>query len=47
MNDGLAEVLHYELESLGIHVRIVEPGMIKTNFGGSSFDFAVNEDLSS
>ncbi len=43
--EGLSEALHYELESLGIHVRIVEPGMIKTNFGGSSFDFAMDEDL--
>lgn len=38
--------MHYELEPLGIRVRIVEPGMIKTNFGGSSFDFAMDESLS-
>ncbi|WP_299851867.1 SDR family oxidoreductase [uncultured Roseovarius sp.] len=44
--EGLSEALHYELEPLGIHVRIVEPGMIKTNFGGSSFDFAIDERLS-
>lgn len=44
--EGLSEALHYELESLGIRVRIVEPGMIKTNFGGSSFDFAMDESLS-
>lgn len=43
--EGLSEALHYELEPLGIRVRIVEPGMIKTNFGGSSFDFAVDEGL--
>ncbi len=43
--EGLSESLHYELEPLGIHVRIVEPGMIKTNFGGSSFDFAMDESL--
>jgi NAD(P)-dependent dehydrogenase (short-subunit alcohol dehydrogenase family) len=43
--EGLSEALHYELEPLGIHVRIVEPGMIRTNFGGSSFDFAMDEDL--
>lgn len=43
--EGLSEALHFELEPLGIHVRIVEPGMIKTNFGGSSFDFAMDEDL--
>ena len=43
--EGLSEALHYELEPLGIHVRIIEPGMIKTNFGGSSFDFAMDENL--
>ena len=44
--EGLSEALHFELEPLGIRVRIVEPGMIKTNFGGSSFDFAMDEGLS-
>lgn len=43
--EGLSEALHYELEPLGIRVRIVQPGMIKTNFGGSSFDFAMDENL--
>jgi len=43
--EGLSESLHYELEPLGIRVRIVQPGMIKTNFGGSSFDFAMDETL--
>ncbi|MEM7070174.1 MAG: SDR family NAD(P)-dependent oxidoreductase [Pseudomonadota bacterium] len=32
--EGLSEALHYELEPLGIKVRIIEPGIIKTNFGG-------------
>jgi len=44
--EGLSEALHFELEPLGIRVRIVEPGMIRTNFGGSSFDFAMDESLS-
>ena len=43
--EGLSEALHYELEPLGIRVRIVEPGMIATNFGGSSFDFAMDDTL--
>lgn len=43
--EGLSEALHYELEPLGIRVRIVEPGMIKTDFGGRSFDFAMDESL--
>jgi short-subunit dehydrogenase len=43
--EGLPEALHYELEPLGIRVRIVEPGMIKTDFGGRSFDFAMDDNL--
>jgi NADP-dependent 3-hydroxy acid dehydrogenase YdfG len=43
--EGLSESLHYELEPLGIRVRIVEPGMIKTDFGGRSFEFAIDENL--
>ncbi|WP_370207241.1 SDR family oxidoreductase [Pararhodobacter marinus] len=43
--EGLSEALHYELEPLGIRVRIVEPGMIRTDFGGRSFDFAMGDDL--
>jgi len=43
---GLSEALHDELEPLGTRVRIVEPGMIKTDFGGRSFDFAMHETLS-
>jgi NAD(P)-dependent dehydrogenase (short-subunit alcohol dehydrogenase family) len=42
----LSEALHYEREPLGIRVRIVEPGMIRTNFGGRSFDFAMEDSLS-
>jgi NAD(P)-dependent dehydrogenase (short-subunit alcohol dehydrogenase family) len=41
--EGLSEALHYELEPFGIRVRIVEPGMIRTDFGGRSFDFAMDE----
>lgn len=44
--EGLSEALHYELEALGIRVRIIEPGMIKTDFGGRSFDFAMDDNLS-
>ena len=36
--EGLSEALHYELEPLGIRVRIVEPGMIGTDFGGRSYE---------
>ncbi|WP_029039899.1 SDR family oxidoreductase [Cucumibacter marinus] len=43
--EGLSEALHYELEPLGIRVRIIEPGMVRTDFGGRSFDFARDENL--
>lgn len=43
--EGLSEALHYELEPLGIRVKIVEPGMIATDFGGRSFDFRHSADL--
>ena len=43
--EGLSEALHYELEPLGIRVRIVQPGMIRSDFGGRSFDFAMDEGL--
>jgi len=43
--EGLSEALHFELEAIGVRVKIVEPGIIKTNFGGSSFDFNNDESL--
>lgn len=43
--EGLSEALHYELETLGIKMKIVEPGMIETDFGGRSFDFRNDEAL--
>ncbi|KIC09255.1 short-chain dehydrogenase [Leisingera sp. ANG-M1] len=43
--EGLSEALHYELEACGVKVKIVEPGMINTDFGGRSFDFAVDESM--
>lgn len=38
--EGISEALHYELEAIGVKVKIVEPGMIATDFSGRSFDFA-------
>ncbi|MEM9117392.1 MAG: SDR family oxidoreductase [Cyanobacteria bacterium P01_F01_bin.56] len=43
--EGLSESLHYELEAFGVKVKIVEPGMIRTDFGGRSFDFVNNETM--
>ncbi|MEY3307400.1 MAG: hypothetical protein RLZZ413_1438 [Pseudomonadota bacterium] len=43
--EGLSESLHFELEPLGIRVKIVEPGMIATDFSGRSLDFRQTPDL--
>jgi len=43
--EGLSESLHYELEPFGVKVKIVEPGMIATDFGGRSFDFVNDESV--
>lgn len=37
--EGLSESLQYELAPLGVHVKVVEPGGILTDFGGRSLDF--------
>ncbi len=44
--EGLSEALSYEMESIGVRVKIVEPGMIKTDFGGRSLDVSNDESLS-
>jgi NAD(P)-dependent dehydrogenase (short-subunit alcohol dehydrogenase family) len=38
--EGLSESLHYELATFGVRVKLVEPGGMKTDFGGRSFDFS-------
>jgi NAD(P)-dependent dehydrogenase (short-subunit alcohol dehydrogenase family) len=38
--EGLSEALHFELAPLGVRVKIIEPGGIKTDFSGRSFDFS-------
>lgn len=43
--EGLSESLHYELAAFGVKVKIIEPGMIKTDFGGRSFDFVNDESM--
>ena len=43
--EGFSESLHYELEPLGIKVKIVEPGGVATDFGSRSMDFQHNEEL--
>lgn len=44
--EGISESLHYEVEQFGGKVKIVEPGMIATDFAGRSFDFSNDESMS-
>lgn len=37
--EGLTEALQYELNPLGIQLKLIEPGAYKTNFAGSSMSF--------
>lgn len=43
--EGISESLHYEVEQFGGQVKIVEPGMIATDFSGRSFDFSNDETM--
>ncbi len=43
--EGFSEALNYELNQFGIRVKIVEPGAIKTDFGGRSLDIMTKEGL--
>ena len=43
--EGISESLTYELEPLGIKVKVIEPGAIKTDFGTRSMDFNNDESL--
>ena len=33
--EGITEALRYEMKSIGVRVKLVEPGFIKTNFGNA------------
>ena len=44
--EGISESLNYEVEQFGGQVKIIEPGMIATDFAGRSFDFSNDENLS-
>jgi NAD(P)-dependent dehydrogenase (short-subunit alcohol dehydrogenase family) len=43
--EGLSEALSWEMEAVGVRVKIVEPGAIKTDFAGRSFDFTNDEGM--
>jgi len=38
--EGASEALQYELSAIGVRVKLVEPGGIRTDFGGRSFEFS-------
>lgn len=43
--EGLSEALHYELATIGVRLKIVEPGFVRTDFAGRSFDFTNGDNL--
>jgi len=43
--EGISEALSFEMEAIGCKVKIVEPGVIKTDFGSRSLDFNNDESL--
>ena len=43
--EGLSESLAQELQPLGIQVKLVEPGGVRTDFAGRSLDFMKSPDL--
>jgi short-subunit dehydrogenase len=43
--EGISEALSYEVSAFGGCVKIVEPGMIATDFAGRSLDFNNDESL--
>ena len=43
--EGITESLAYEMGPIGVKMKIVEPGAIKTDFAGRSFDFNNDESL--
>ena len=43
--EGITESLVFELEQIGVKAKIVEPGTIKTDFAGRSFDLQNDESI--
>jgi NAD(P)-dependent dehydrogenase (short-subunit alcohol dehydrogenase family) len=43
--EGISESLSYEVAQFGGRVKLVEPGMIATDFAGRSFDFSNDETM--
>lgn len=43
--EGFSESLHYELRAIGVKLKMIEPGVIKTDFNTRSLDFINDEKL--
>lgn len=43
--EGLSEALSHELTSIGVRVKLIEPGIVRTNFGSTSFDLSLDPAL--
>lgn len=43
--EGFSESMQYEMEQIGVKIKIVEPGSVKTEFAGRSLDFQHNQEL--
>lgn len=43
--EGFSESLHYELDPVNIRIKLIEPGVIKTEFYGRSREFVMRDDL--
>lgn len=44
--EGISESLHFEPAAAGIKVKLIQPSMISTDFGGRSCDFGNDETMS-
>ena len=43
--EGLSEALSYELAAIGVTIKLIEPGGVKTEFGGHNFIFAKDDSM--
>jgi NAD(P)-dependent dehydrogenase (short-subunit alcohol dehydrogenase family) len=43
--EGLSEALTFELDAIGARMKIVEPGLIATDFGGRSLELSSDESM--
>ncbi len=43
--EGFSEALSYEMDAIGVKVKLIEPGSVKTDFAGRSLHFSNDESL--